>query len=453
MPYCSWCLKDVQATVAQKAVITRNLLRCPACHHTLVKCRACANYACWESFTITTPEGGAKRIDQHDQFCAEHRHDVRNFQRLNDRLKSPDTYRTIYDFRVPNLAKGSKMTLVTLGGVAVGGPLAWVAAPAIGGALGSAMGLSGAAATSAGLAAIGGGAIAAGKLGMAGGLAIITAVGGGVGGLLSAYVAGHYLGDVEEFEIYKVRDGRKPALITVNGFLSQRGEAHERWTPGIASRFPDREWFHVQWEAKRLASLGALCTAGGTCEGLRMVLKKAAKRAAKQAKKRLNASATAAQMLALCTNPWHVAFVNAEKAGVLLADILSRCDRRNFILIGHSLGSRVIYACMQALATTNKRRIDGCYLLGGAVHNGSSDWQAAARALRARGQIHNYWSSNDLVLKYLYSLGTFLQSEPIGRRPILSVDQISNYNLSHQAVGHMDYKSRLSEILLSTSGE
>src|SRR5207245_8485896 len=109
------------------------------------------------------------------------------------------------------------------------------------------MGLSGAAATSAGLAAIGGGSIAAGGLGMAGGLAIITVVGSAVGGTLGAYVAGQYLSHVEDFDIYKVREGRRPAIITVNGFLSQRGEAHQGWMAGIDSSFPDREWYHVEW--------------------------------------------------------------------------------------------------------------------------------------------------------------------------------------------------------------
>ena len=47
-----------------------------------------------------------------------------------------------------------------------------LAAPLIGGAIGAAMGLSGAAAVSAGLAFLGGGAIAAGGLGMAGGTVV-----------------------------------------------------------------------------------------------------------------------------------------------------------------------------------------------------------------------------------------------------------------------------------------
>ncbi len=58
---------------------------------------------------------------------------------------------------------------------------AWILAPAIGTALGTAAGLSGAAATAHGLALLGGGSLAAGGAGMAGGLWIVTGVGAAVG--------------------------------------------------------------------------------------------------------------------------------------------------------------------------------------------------------------------------------------------------------------------------------
>ena len=78
-----------------------------------------------------------------------------------------------------------KVSVLTLGGVGLGVLTAGLAAPIVGGIIGTSMGLSGAAATSAGLAALGGGSLAAGGLGMAGGTAIV----GGVGGLTGAGLA------------------------------------------------------------------------------------------------------------------------------------------------------------------------------------------------------------------------------------------------------------------------
>ena len=61
-------------------------------------------------------------------------------------------------------------------------PAALVAAPAIGGAVGSLVGgYSGAVASSYGLALLGGGSIASGGLGMAGGTVVVTALGAALG--------------------------------------------------------------------------------------------------------------------------------------------------------------------------------------------------------------------------------------------------------------------------------
>ncbi len=70
-----------------------------------------------------------------------------------------------------------KLGAGVMAGMGLGALAFGIAAPFIGGLIGGAMGLSGAAATSAGLAFLGGGSIAAGGFGMAGGMAVI--VGGG----------------------------------------------------------------------------------------------------------------------------------------------------------------------------------------------------------------------------------------------------------------------------------
>lgn len=80
---------------------------------------------------------------------------------------------------------GAKIAL-GIGGIAVGATIcaltAGVAAPAIGAAIGNVMGLSGAAATNAGLALLGGGALSVGGGGVAAGTAAVVAAGAVVGG-------------------------------------------------------------------------------------------------------------------------------------------------------------------------------------------------------------------------------------------------------------------------------
>ncbi len=82
--------------------------------------------------------------------------------------------------------KWGRVAAIGIVGAAVGVATGGLAAPYIGGMIGASMGLSGAAATSAGLAALGGGALAAGGFGVFGGTIIV----GGVGGVVAGGAAG-----------------------------------------------------------------------------------------------------------------------------------------------------------------------------------------------------------------------------------------------------------------------
>lgn len=86
-----------------------------------------------------------------------------------------------------------RVAAASAAGLALGVATMGVAAPLIGAAVGGALGMSGAAATSAGLAFLGGGSIASGGFGMAGGAALLTGL-GAVSGAGAAAGASHRLG-------------------------------------------------------------------------------------------------------------------------------------------------------------------------------------------------------------------------------------------------------------------
>jgi hypothetical protein len=79
-----------------------------------------------------------------------------------------------------------RVGLVAGGGAVLGAITGGLAAPLIGGAIGSTMGLSGAAATNAGLALLGGGSLASGGLGVAGGTLFVSGVASAGGGAAAA---------------------------------------------------------------------------------------------------------------------------------------------------------------------------------------------------------------------------------------------------------------------------
>jgi hypothetical protein len=103
-------------------------------------------------------------------------------------------------------ANWAKIAAVGVGGLAIVGTGAYLAAPLIGTALGSAAGLSGAAATAHGLALLGGGSLASGGAGMAGGLWLVTGVGGATGlvggaGSATLYAMGSKQAQVELYRL------------------------------------------------------------------------------------------------------------------------------------------------------------------------------------------------------------------------------------------------------------
>ncbi len=84
-------------------------------------------------------------------------------------------------FRAHSTVNYGQAFLIGAGGLIVMALGGWLLAPAIGGAIGAAAGLSGAAATAHGLAILGGGSLAIGGAGMAGGMWVVTGAGAAIG--------------------------------------------------------------------------------------------------------------------------------------------------------------------------------------------------------------------------------------------------------------------------------
>ena len=148
-------------------------------------------------------------------------------------------------------------------------------------------------------------------------------------------------------------------------------------------------------------------------------------------------------------NPWHTAMVKASMTGILLADLIARTKRRSgFILMGHSLGARVVYYALQALSTKadKKQFIRDAYLFGGAVGQDREGWTAAASAVK--GSIYNAHSERDSVLGVLYQTANAFQSSPVGMGPIESdADNVVNLDVTSLVSGHMRFKSKMSTII------
>jgi pimeloyl-ACP methyl ester carboxylesterase len=128
--------------------------------------------------------------------------------------------------------------------------------------------------------------------------------------------------------------------------------------------------------------------------------------------------------------------------GAVLADLIARCDDAPFVLIGHSLGGRVMVTAAQALATkTGEPRIAEMHLLGTALAT-NADWRSLHDAVA--GTVWNYHSKRDAVLSKVF------RTVELGRRAIGEVGvgskfaRIKDSDETKRVAGHSAYFSAIS---------
>jgi len=385
---------------------------------------------------------GEGKVD--DMFCAAHAGEIAGFDNLTMKLDDITEYPKLFKRQVRNLGKAGKIGAVATGAGLVVAPLAFLGAPFIGGAVGATFfDLSGAAATSKGLATLGLGALSTGGLGMAGGTAVVTGAGAALGGAASGAVANAYWGDVQGFKITQLKEGRGPSVVVINGWLTEKGKNLERgWLNSLGRFYGPNPWYLVEWENKCLSDLGKLSVDSGGQAAALAALAKMAQQASAKATGPMAIAQAPLLAMRLAKNPWHVAFFKSAQTGSLLADAISRTSsRKQYVLMGHSLGAKVVVHCLQALGDQGKPRIKSAQLLGGAIGTGkSATWSPAAAAVSDK--IHNYYSKNDDVLRVVYSAArAFVGTPPIGRNRVRwQPKKIANHDVSEWVGSHNDYK-------------
>lgn len=436
--WCSSCFFKTEHRKSNRPAGQLPVYVCQGCGSPTLPCVAprCENMA--------IRDRGALRVPQ---YCAEHRHDIPGFEKAHARIGELHDDEDLLKYEKPDLNKASKLAAVGIVGVTAAAPVALLAAPAIGGAIGSMGvfgGLSGAAASSHGLALLGGGTLAAGGLGMAGGTAVVTAVGGAVGGTLGASISNAYLREDKSFRIELLRPGTGGVpVIVANGFLTEGdGERWGGWRSLVDSRYPDSPVYRVRWGAKELKDFGVLgagllAKAGGVAAA-----KGAAALANKAGAKLLGGALSPALLVGdLAKNPWHVAKNRADKTGVILGDLLARTETESYVLMGHSLGARLMVVAAEAIGTKpGGPRIQSAHLLGAAIGS-KSNWDALTAAVDEA--VYGYHSVNDNVLKVVYKAVQAGQSAAgsVGFRPAST--KLINVDVSDSVKTHFDYQGNV----------
>lgn len=427
--YCSACLALSQHRRVERRSLQPVAYLCSACGAATTPCRvpSCRHFA----------SRSAPRALGIGNYCAEHVHGIPGFTKLETRLDSLEDYASWITFDRRNAKRITTVAGTALTGGLVVAPVFFIAAPAIGGAIGAYTGLSGAAATSHGLAVLGGGSLAAGGLGMAGGTAVITASGLGLGGALGASVSASYVADDPSFGIELVSNGTGSPVVFSSGFLTEDEKGWGRWEQLIRTRYPDRPVYRVTWGAKEIRQLLRWLRRSAVSPTTFRKMAGMTSRATSKAAVKLGPIAGVLTAAELAKNPWWVARARAAMTGAVLADLIVRTDADSYVLVGHSLGARVMLEATQALATRDSSpRLEAVHLLGAAV-GARTDVHGLDKALA--GTLWNYWSSNDAVLKHVYRMAQAGQNAAgaVGFRSTSAA--VKNRNVSRAVRTHSQY--------------
>jgi hypothetical protein len=54
----------------------------------------------------------------------------------------------------------------------------------------------------------------------------------------------------DNFKIKKIKDGKYPAIVTVNGFLTEKNDVHKDWEQSLHKLYPENIWFQIEWESQ-----------------------------------------------------------------------------------------------------------------------------------------------------------------------------------------------------------
>lgn len=149
----------------------------------------------------------------------------------------------------------------------------------------------------------------------------------------------------------------------------------------------------------------------------------------------------------LIDNPWNVSLARADQAGLILADSLidRNLGSRPITLVGFSIGSRVIYACLKELSKRDAYGlVQNVYLYGSPMVVHKDDY-LRARAV-VSGRFVNGFATNDWILGYLFRATAGGIGRVAGLAPV-EIPGIENVNVTEDVAGHMAYRAAMPKLM------
>lgn len=348
-------------------------------------------------------------------------------------------------------ARKWKVGIASVAGAALIGLTGGLAAPLVAAGLGTIMGGLGLGATA-----------AAGYLGvLASSSVIVGGLFGAYGGRMTGRMMDKYAKEVEDFAFVPIRGTRKRIIkesdaaqqdhrlrvtIGVTGWVKEEPDFVIPWR--VIG--PDSEVFALRWETESLMNLGnaisSLVTSAAWSVAGRQVLARTVFSAIMSA---VMLPLGLMKVARVVDNPFSVAKARADKAGEVLADaLISKVQgERPVTLIGYSLGSRLIFSCLQSLAKRGAYGlVESVILMGSPTPSDPEYWHRIRSVVS--GRVVNVYSENDSVLAFLYRTSS-LQLGVAGLQKVENVPEVENMDVSEMISGHLRYQFLLGRIISS----
>jgi hypothetical protein len=277
------------------------------------------------------------------------------------------------------------MGLATVGGGLVIGLSAGLLAPVIGAGLAAGFTTIGVAGTS-------------GFLAGAGGAAIVTTTGVLTGGTIAVRAADRRTGAVQTFEYRPLHNNKRVNLVvTVSGWMN--GKVDDVRLPFSTVDPIMGDIYSIYWEPEMLQSMGqtiSILATEALTQTLQQVLGSTILVALMAA---IQLPVVLTKLAYLIDNPWNVSMARADLAGLILADSLTdrNLGARPITLVGFSLGSRVIYACLRELAKKGQTSlIQNVYIFGAPIVSSKDEFLRCKTVVS--GRFVNGYATNDWIL-------------------------------------------------------
>ncbi|KAM0284562.1 hypothetical protein ACHAQH_001928 [Verticillium albo-atrum] len=210
---------------------------------------------------------------------------------------------------------------------------------------------------------------------------------------------------------------------------------------------PQAECFILRYEVKNLLSLGTALELVIRSATWGMVKKEMNKRSVMACLRDGKWPVGLVRFSKVLDNPWSIAMVRCEKAGMALAECIGRKTQgdRPVSLVGYSLGARVIYTCLMALAERRQfGLVDSVVMIGAPAPSDPRIWRAMKSVVS--GRLVNVLSETDYVLGFLYRTSN-THSGIAGLESVTGIEGVENFSVSRSFNGHFRYQFMVGSIL------